>query len=296
MTDVLQILGFTPGRILRVFGMRRSGNHAIINWLQRNAPGDSVFLNNCRRKASVLETFQGCEVNGERHIHKPEDGQPIAEHVSDGAVLLLSYEDFAPVGREDLMDLVSAEFNADDVSHEIVIYRNFTNWSASLLKKLQGNPSHTPLGRLRIMMGALEQYKHMLTLVEEPRGHNMQAIHYDGWCGSAEYRVATLESLELENCDDDLGRVQKYGGGSSFQPNAKTAEELDVLRRWPAMESDPEYQIVLSAARQDLHLMKLLERLTPQDAALAAGSVKRSGSRSGWFKDLLNPKRALRVR
>ena len=41
-------LGFTPGQALRIFGMRRSGNHAIANWLQRNsATGRAVFLNNC---------------------------------------------------------------------------------------------------------------------------------------------------------------------------------------------------------------------------------------------------------
>lgn len=296
MTEVPQILGFVPGRILRVFGMRRSGNHAIINWLQRNTSDEVAFLNNCRRKAPALRTFQGCEVNGKRHVHKAQEGQPVADQVPDGSTLLLSYEDYAPVGRGNLMDLVSAEFNASDVSYEIVIYRNFMNWSASLLKKLQGNASHTPLGRLRIMMGALEQYKHMLSLVEKPRSHNMQAIHYDRWCESEEYRATALVALGLEHRDDDLGRVQKYGGGSSFQQNAKSAKELDVLQRWQAMENDPEYQIVLSAAQQDQHLMTLIERLMPQDAALAVGGVKRPGSRSGWFKELLNPKRAARVR
>ena len=34
-----QQLGIIPGVALRLFGMRRSGNHAIVGWMQRNAPG-----------------------------------------------------------------------------------------------------------------------------------------------------------------------------------------------------------------------------------------------------------------
>ena len=34
--------------VLRVYGLRRSGNHAVIDWLLRNAPGTgTVFLNDC---------------------------------------------------------------------------------------------------------------------------------------------------------------------------------------------------------------------------------------------------------
>ncbi|WP_241525501.1 hypothetical protein [Pseudophaeobacter leonis] len=60
-----QALGFTPGLSLRVFGMRRSGNHAILSWLQRNAPaGGSVFLNNCKPGTDPLQNSRGIELNG----------------------------------------------------------------------------------------------------------------------------------------------------------------------------------------------------------------------------------------
>ena len=296
MMAVPQTLGFCPGTILRTYGMRRSGNHAIINWLMRNAPGETVFLNNCRQKKPALETFQGSEINGKRQDRSLISDKPVADGAADGALLLMSYEDYVPEVTDKGLDQVSAEFSANDITYEILIYRSFLNWSASLLKKIQGNSGYSGLDRLRIMMGAMERYVHMLSLVDQPGAPNMVSIHYDRWCQSSDYRAATLKTLGMECRDDDLGAVQRYGGGSSFQKETQEAHDLSVHERWRMMADDQEFQIVRMAAQQDTRLQNLMERLMPQEATLVAQSVTRPTTRSGWFKELLNPKRIARVR
>ncbi|MGB5594791.1 MAG: hypothetical protein WBM62_12250, partial [Crocosphaera sp.] len=44
---------------IRVFGLKRSGNHAIINWLFQQITGKVVFLNNCYPAGKKLNLYTG---------------------------------------------------------------------------------------------------------------------------------------------------------------------------------------------------------------------------------------------
>jgi hypothetical protein len=44
---------------IRIFGIKRSGNHAIINWLFSQIPGTVVFLNNCYPAGKKLNIYEG---------------------------------------------------------------------------------------------------------------------------------------------------------------------------------------------------------------------------------------------
>lgn len=133
-------VGLAPGLAVRVFGLRRSGNHAIIDWLCRNAPSaGTLFLNNCAPGRDPLKTHRGAEIN--RNWRKlPVDGgadtmrQALAEAGSD-AMVVISYEDTVPPA--DPTDKpVSRQIPDDAFDHQIVIYRGFLNWAASLLHKI----------------------------------------------------------------------------------------------------------------------------------------------------------------
>ena len=50
--------GFETDLELRVFGLRRSGNHAVINWIFQNSGGSVCFLN-CVRPKHHLNPFIG---------------------------------------------------------------------------------------------------------------------------------------------------------------------------------------------------------------------------------------------
>jgi hypothetical protein len=267
-----QPLGIVPGVALRLFGMRRSGNHAIVDWMQRNAPfGRSVFLNNCKPGQDPFRSFRGIEVNGG---HAPQhkalrDMAAVTGAAGDGALLVMSYEDTSPAEFTGERQ-VSGGFDESLLSRNVLIYRSFLNWAASLLKKMQGNPSYSLVRRNAILLRAMDTYTRLLGMVELAKELAVTCISYDRWCRDEAYRAELLKELGLEAQDNSLGAVQSYGGGSSFQKEAKGAEELQTDQRWRQMAEDAEYQSVLHLAARDDALTDCLSRLFPGDAALLA--------------------------
>jgi hypothetical protein len=263
-----QALGLTPGLSLRVFGMRRSGNHAILSWLQRNAPeGRSVFLNNCKPGTDPLQNSRGIEINGAHASQRQakRDMPGVTRDAGEGALFLVSYEDTSPA-EFGLSRQPSGAFDEALFSHNVLIYRNFLNWSASLLKKIQANDGYTLVRRSSIVLRTMDSYTRLLGLVRQAQELELIAICYDRWTASADYRAELLLQLGLEQRDNSLGQVQNYGGGSSFQKEASSAAELETDRRWQQMRGDAEYQALLHLASRDAALLAELEALCPEDA------------------------------
>lgn len=269
-------LGFQPGVTLRTYGMRRSGNHAIINWLLRNAAGGSVFLNNCTVGRPARRTWRSIELNGKRvSVTKGEPITPVTSVAGDGALVVVSYEDFSP-DPDDMAAGLTADLPDSDVTHEVLFYRNFMNWAASLLRKIQANDDLDTLVCLRIMMVALDKYRDMLELITRAKPLGLVPVNYDRWIARPVYRETILETLGLPCKDNSLGVVQPYGGGSSFQKDVTRAEELNAETRWREMANDASFQIVLLAASQDADLVKLMQKLMPKDAELLANYVEQA--------------------
>ncbi|KZY38725.1 hypothetical protein A3731_13870 [Roseovarius sp. HI0049] len=259
-------LGITPGPVLRVFGMRRSGNHAVINWLARNAPGGrSLFFNNCTPGRKPFETYRAVEIDGVQVAGDGGDPVKLAGRAGDGTALILSYEDAMPNERRKRP--VSVGVDAAAISHDVVICRGFLNWAASLLKKVQGNPAFSAPQRVAIVLKALGGYSSMLELAMGEATPGFVVIRYEPWMTDAGYRAGLLDRLGFEARDDGLGEVQRYGNGSSFQAEAGAVEELNTLERWKEMRDDPEYRIAMWLAAQDEALCGKLEKVYPADAA-----------------------------
>lgn len=259
-------LGIAPGPVLRVFGLRRSGNHAVINWLQRNAPGGrALFFNNCALGRDPFASFRAVEIDGRPAGGARADPRRLAREAGDGAALILSYEDAMPDARR--RHPVSTGIDAAAVDFEVIVARGFLNWAASLVKKLQDNPDFTAPRRVGIVLKAVGTYVRMLDILLAEQVPGVVAIRYDDWTVSPAYRAATLARLGFANRDDSLGAVQPYGNGSSFDDSDATTGEPRTHTRWRQMEDDPEYRIVLWLAARDAALQDRLARAFPQDAA-----------------------------
>ena len=194
---------FTPGRVLRIYGMRRSGNHALINWIMRNAPGgNGLFLNNCRVggdpivTCSSLSLFEGGAEAGRGGKWRKIDRAGARPFVA------VSYEDRMPPADPKPLFAVSETL--------VIIYRSFLHWAASLLRKIQGNDAYGPLDRNRVMGRALSTYAEMLTRVQDD---DVVPLCYDDWTANAHYREKALTRLTLPGQDLSLGAVQRFGGG-----------------------------------------------------------------------------------
>lgn len=266
-TERWMATGLDPRRSLRVFGMRRTGNHAIIDWILRNAGGSgSVFFNNCIAGRSPTEGFRTIAINGQRKSTRDaqQDLAKICAPAGRNATFVVSYEDLAPTAdrKHPLSGALDNAFNAD-----LVLYRSFLNWCASLLKKLQNNPVWTPTKRAAIMLGSVDTYRQLLTLVRSAEDLKITPVCYDDWTRSDTYRRDSLDSLGLKLRDNTLGAVQDYGGGSSFEGRGGTAGGAGTTERYDQMQDDQELQQILAVSARDTALMGELDTLFPEDAA-----------------------------
>ena len=250
----------TPSVSLCVFGMRRAGNHAIINWLLRNPPANStgtIFMNNCGLRRSPFDSHKSLEVNGKRR------GRTIKYLPKAGAapMVVISYEDRPPPDPED-NKTIPPGFDISQIDHNIIVFRSFLNWSASLLKKLRINSDYTAVSRGRIMLSSIERYGQMLARLQSP---GFVGICYDPWVISQGYRADVLKQLGLPVSDNTLGDMQRYGGGSSFPDKVLPDQDMESHKRWVHMVEDSEYLALLWIAAQDAGLLKALGELFPVD-------------------------------
>jgi hypothetical protein len=261
--------GFIPACALQVFGMRRSGNHAIIDWLMRNAPEAAtggVFYNNCKFGKNPQRAYGSLDVYGAARTVLPHIDVPDGERITqagDAPMVVVSYEDRMPQPHGDPQK-ASGDLSDGHFGQQVIIYRSFLNWSASLLAKLKKNAGYGATDRLRIMMLAFATYIQGLDRIAEGKG--IVAICYDNWMLSEDYRAGILGQIGLPVRDLDRGKVQRFGGGSSFQKKATNVENLNSVARDAAMSDDVEYKLILWTAAHDLRFM---ERLIPhfeQDA------------------------------
>ena len=243
--------------------MRRSGNHAIIDWLMRNAPeaaSGGVFFNNCKFGKEVLSNYGSLDVyDAQRQVMPHVDIPDPARIVRAGAapMVVVSYEDRMPqpAGQP---QKASSGMTGLDFAHQVIVYRSFLNWSASLLAKIKKNSGFGATDRLRIMTLAFATYIQGLDRIAAAK--DIVAICYDNWMTSEAYRAGVLRTLGLPVRDLSRGKVQRYGGGSSFQRKAGSADELDSVARDAAMADDLEYGLLAWTAAHDLRFM---ERLIP---------------------------------
>ncbi|MEQ6250117.1 hypothetical protein ABMC89_14580 [Sulfitobacter sp. HNIBRBA3233] len=251
--------GFAPVCALQVFGMRRSGNHAIIDWLMRNAPQAAtggVFFNNCRHGRDPLSAYGSLDIyDAESRVqphHDIADAQRIAA-AGDAPMVVVSYEDRIPQPKGK-PQRASQGFATADFSRQVIIYRSFLNWAASLLAKIQRNDGFGPTDRMRIMGLAFATYVQGLDRVADPG--DVVAICYDDWMQSEDYRAGILDRLDLPRRDLDRGQVQRYGGGSSFQRRTTGVADLGSTERDALMAEDEEYKMILWTAAHDVRFME----------------------------------------
>lgn len=261
--------GFSPVCALQVFGMRRSGNHAIIDWLMRNAPDAAtggVFYNNCKFGKNPQNAYGSLDVYSvAREVMPHKDITDAARIAQAGAapMVVVSYEDRMPQPAGQPQKASHGMTNGQ-FSHQVIIYRSFLNWSASLLAKIKKNKGFGATDRMRIMTLAFATYVQGLDRIADAKG--LTAICYDDWMTSEDYRADRLRVLGLPQRDLSRGKVQRYGGGSSFQKKATDVDKLNSGARDMAMADDPEYQLLLWTAAHDLPFMQRIITHFEQDA------------------------------
>ena len=192
------------------YGLRRAGNHAVLEWLLKNISenenrnvvksrriiqyGNSVYFNECNTYSK----------------HKLEADILFCRREFQN--LILAYEDVPTTYK-----LTS---NSD---RDIVIVRDINNLFASRFKNIQKHNKPYYSGDMRLDEESVNIWKQH---VNAGLSGDAVLIHFERWVASREYRDSISERLNITNLDK-TDTVTNFGGGSSFSGTRKPSiEEL----------------------------------------------------------------------
>jgi hypothetical protein len=231
--------GITPTNFLelRVFGLQRSGNHAIIEWiLDQHAGKRTCFLNNvghgdqdpfATTRRIALEGF-GSNLDVEAVRRAPKD------------VLIYSYEDDLSRMQQGatLLDAMhDKEFEQQRVRYvgeseqrlNVIVLRDAFNFFASRIKKLDALTGTKDLEAIRETWKLLA--RRALRMSRDFAGDEFW-ISYNAWVSDQEYRRRLSARLFGEFSDASLEYVSGHGGGSSFDSDHGRLSLRVIRRKW----------------------------------------------------------------
>ena len=242
---------------IRVFGLKRAGNHAIINWIAEMASkvfNEPVyFLNSCgTHKADPFRTHavrgdkKGTEID-DMFIKLPNMSRWKKDEIESirfkqKKCLLYSYEDF------DIKYLLENDFvknreytiGLSNYIFNIIIIRDLFNWMASVIKAQTDSGTIPP--KTDYLLRRWKIYaQYYLDKITFPPGKTIYIL-FNNWFSYEEYRKNIAKKLSLTYSDQALKYVgAPRGRGSSFDgmKHEKYADQMDVLNRWKFFRNNP---------------------------------------------------------
>jgi len=231
------------GREFQVFGIRRSGNHAVISWMAHQLDGPVHFLNDSPefdRPYPPHEMFRNplydlpCFVRGDERAFLRERKK----------YFFHSYEDF------DISSLTPERLEANSVAvgrsvdrRRIVVLRDPFNLLASRYELVR-------LGHKMDLGDVVRLWKVYAREFLGETSHVPGAVFvsFNEWFSDERYRRELSERLGLEFSDAGLKRVPNTSGvGSSFDRTRfdGRAQEMGVLERWRKLAGDGKFRSLL---------------------------------------------------
>jgi len=265
---------------IRVFGLKRGGQHGIINWIASMYKEPVYFFNNCTFGS---DPFKGSTPRGTRK------GTPIEDifvkvkkmkHWSEEEIkvirlahkhcLMYSYENknISALTKSDSVPNRENIVGLSQNKYDILILRDVFNWAASSMlyggrrNVLSDYVSHfDPPNKDKWIEDAsmidargykrvVRYMKHWKIYAREHLGltnylpNNSICISFNKWFLDEDYRVEIANKLDLDYSDFALNVVGAVmGGGSSFNGlnYDGRAQQMKVLDRWKVFEENSIY-------------------------------------------------------
>lgn len=226
---------------VRVVGMSRSGNHAILNWIYLQAEGSRCFLNCVEPKTNPFTSARPMD-DGQSVWTSNEDldlAEEAAGRLSPKDWLIYSYEDcfLGMVTHADFENHREAYLGRSAQRTDVLILRDPFNLFASRLRAQYDRV--TPATAVRIWKQHANEYLGRRRYLPRHR----VAISFNRWADDADYRRELAQQLQLRFTDAGFEEVTPTGGGSSFDGRkfSGRASRMKVLERWKKCADDEQY-------------------------------------------------------
>jgi len=206
-----------------IAGMRRSGIHAVVDWLLSGIDAPHVVLNNVR-----LDRINPKDDNTTFSDDYQDSTNP-DEHI----VAVFEDKRLPVIEKCPLVQRIAAGV---DTVQKLLIIRDPYNLTASRLQRTRRGARDTRPGRVASLWPTHAQAEKEWT-----------RCVYNLWFTDDKYRQELADKLELPSCPPYPEHVAKAGRGSSFDGLKfdGNAASMAVLDRWRAFADDPEYRRIV---------------------------------------------------
>lgn len=224
---------------VRAYGLMRSGNHAIIEWIQNQFAGEiTCFLNNV--KHGDHDPYNSYEQRVLTGIDDQIDTETLRN--TKKRLLIYSYEDRHELEAENKTfheSVFQPEFEkkrlfylgASEHQFDILIIRDPFNFFASRLKLIR---DRGPQGGVRDLSLIRKNWKALaseaIKLTHTPQPRKIVA-NFNRWVTDLAYRQSLSRSLMGTFTDASMRNTPEYGGGSSFQDSDKLTTRM-IMAHW----------------------------------------------------------------
>ncbi|MHA1469269.1 MAG: hypothetical protein ACTSSP_01765 [Candidatus Asgardarchaeia archaeon] len=250
---------FINQKEIRVLGLKRTGHHAVINWIIKQTKGTVCFINDVKVDRNPFRTSNAYSSIKDRKKQMKGD-------LRKKDLLIYSYEDklweecitqFYEDNRESYVGKSKEKI-------DILIVRDPFNHFASRLKtnrkKCLWSWGEENEENAKYYM---EKWKnHTKKYLHFKESENVVIIDYNKWARNKPYREELANRLGIEFTDDGFEEITKAGGGSAFTGRKLDgkASQMDILNRWKVFYGDPYYLSLF-----DKEIMELSKKIWTEE-------------------------------
>lgn len=227
---------------INIFGIRRSGMHAIVSWLFGHFKLNEIsYINNSNLslRKSLRPTDLYVTENTKYFITTIEHELPskIIDCVSN-------IDSLFNVARDEAAE----EFKCDKFSkyqYNIILLRDYRNNLASGLKNW---------GARYLKQGDFAKLwlEYAKEIVSSEGINNKVPVIFDRWFVDKEYRAEISNKLNIEFKDDGINDVCRYGSSFDSTTFDGKAQEMDVLGRWKEYKEENWFWEILPNEAEDI--------------------------------------------
>jgi hypothetical protein len=232
---------------LRVIGMSRSGNHAIINWIINQIPGRYCFLNCAEPKTNPFVSARPL-MHDDAYLANYSDFDLAAEQVgrfSTKDYFIHSYEDC-------LLGMVASPAFEDQ--HDRFVGPSARRLDILILRdpfNLFASRERSRVAHVSVKTAVRIWKQHAGEFLGKRRYLNQRRIliSYNAWVSESSYRRRLAGELGLRFTDAGFRSISHFAPASSFDGRVfhARADEMRVLHRWRHLVHEPAYRTIFDA-------------------------------------------------
>lgn len=224
-------------------GLRRSGNHAIQQWVLQHFDGLSTLCNNVPKiDENILYRVTETQYFQDGDAYSASDSRMLCESepLTHRDHLMVSFEDkdatFFYLPMKDYVGEYARQY-------DIAVLRSFYNMAASRMKPTRAE------NLTRMSQNVMKKWIEFAEIYYfRKRGVEPYFILFDRWFEDYYYRRELEEFFGWKETDGDMDFVPPKGGGSSFDGRSLPGTQLQVNDRWRRVEF-PDYILKSDRAR-----------------------------------------------